>query len=98
MSLEFSNKLFTPTEVNFGNEIVFESNALQYASNKTKIEVIRYCSNIMTVNELREVMNLSPIENGDVFMIDQNHEMNEQINDTSTDEPNENEEENNEGN
>lgn len=99
MSLEFSNKLFTPTEINFGNEIIFESNALQYASNKTKIEVIRYCSNIMTINELREVMNLSPIENGDAFMIDQNHEMNEQINGSEpTDEPSENEEENNEGN
>ena len=76
MSLEFSNKIFTPTEKGFGNEILFESNRLQYASNKTKIELIRYASNIMTINELREVFNLSPKENGDVFMIDQNHTMN----------------------
>ena len=54
MSLEFSNKLFTPTEKGFGNEIIFESNRLQYASNNTKIELLRYANNIMTVNELRE--------------------------------------------
>lgn len=88
MSLEFSNKLFTPTEKGFGNEILFESNRLQYASNKTKIELIRYASNILTINEQREVFNLAPVDNGDVFMIDQNHTINEEIN----------EEVNNEGN
>ena len=79
MSLEFTNKLFTPTEKNFGNEIIFESNRLQYASNKTKIELVRYSSNIMTINEQREVFNLAPIEGGDVFMIDQNHTINEEV-------------------
>lgn len=79
MSLEFTNKLFTPTEKGFGNEILFESNRLQYASNKTKIELIRYASNILTVNEQREIFNLSPIEDGDVFMIDQNHTINENV-------------------
>ena len=79
MSLEFSNKLFTPTEKRFGNEIIFESNRLQYASNKTKIELVRYASNIMTINEQREVFNLAPIEGGDVFMIDQNHTLNEEV-------------------
>ena len=79
MSLEFSNKIFTPTEKNFGNEILFESNRLQYASNKTKIELVRYTSNIMTINEQREVFNLAPIENGNVFMIDQNHTINEEV-------------------
>ena len=79
MSLEFSNKIFTPTEKRFGNEIIFESNRLQYASNKTKIELVRYASNILTINEQREVFNLAPIEGGDVFMIDQNHEVNEEV-------------------
>lgn len=73
MSLEFSNKIFTPTERYFGNEIVFESNRLQYASNKTKIELIRYASNIMSVNELREVFNLTPIDGGEAILVDQNH-------------------------
>lgn len=79
MSLEFSNKLFTPTEKNFGNEILFECNRLQYASNKTKIDIIRYGGNIFKVNEQREIFNLAPVEGGDVFMIDQNHEVNNEI-------------------
>lgn len=79
MSLEFSNKIFTPTEKNFGNEILFESNRLQYASNKTKIDLVRYAGNIMTINEQREVFNLAPVENGDVFIIDQNHTINEEV-------------------
>ena len=80
MSLEFSNKIFTPTEKSFGNEILFESNRLQYASNKTKIELVRYCSNILTINEQREVFNLTPVDNGDVFLIDQYHTVNEEVN------------------
>lgn len=86
MSLEFSNKIFTPTEKNFGNEIIFESNRLQYASNRTKIELLRYATNIMTQNELREVFNLAPREGGDVILIDQNHSVMEE------EEENENEE------
>lgn len=73
MSLEFSNKIFTPTQKNFGHEILFESNRLQYASNNTKISLLRYANNIMTVNELREVFNLAPREDGDVIMQDLNH-------------------------
>ena len=68
MSLEFTNKLFTPTQKGFGNEILFESNRLQYASNKTKIELLRYANNIMTINELREVFNLSPRQDGDKLL------------------------------
>lgn len=80
MSLEFTNKIFTPTQKAFGNEILFESNRLQYASNKTKIELVRYASNILTINEQREVFNLAPIDGGDTFLIDQNHTINEEIN------------------
>ena len=88
MSLEFTNKVFTPTERYFGNEIIFESNALQYASNNTKINVIRYAGNILTINEQREILNLSPVENGDVLLIDQNHSV-ENIIDAEGDENNE---------
>ena len=73
MSLEFTNKIFTPTEIFFGNEIIFESNRLQYASNTTKINLLRYANNIMSINELREVFNLTPIQNGESILIDQNH-------------------------
>ena len=85
MSLEFTNKLFTPTEKDFGNEILFESNRLQYASNRTKIELIRYASNIMLVDELRDVMNLAPLPNGEgqKILLDQNHNLDKTIGDGS---------------
>lgn len=73
MSLEFSNKIFTPTQKRYGHEVLFESNRLQYASNNTKISLLRYANNIMTINELREVFNLAPREDGDVIMQDLNH-------------------------
>ena len=98
MSLEFTNKLFTATEKNFGNEIIFESNRLQYASNETKINMVRYCGNIMMVNEQREMFNLAPVEGGDVFMIDQNHEINEDVSDNNTNDNNEEGNDTNEGN
>lgn len=73
MSLEFSNKLFTATERYHGNEIIFTSNRLQYASNSTKINLLRYGNNVMTINEMREVLNLEPVPDGDKIMQDLNH-------------------------
>ena len=96
MSLEFSNKLFTPTEKGFGNEIIFESNRLQYASNKTKIELLKTATNIMTMNELREVFNLAPREDGDVILIDQNHSVLDQGEPEPEENPNDGGDENNE--
>ena len=75
MSLEFSNKLFTATEIYHGNEIIFTSNRLQYASNNTKINLLRYANNTMLVDELREVLNLEPLPDGkgQKLMQDLNH-------------------------
>lgn len=73
MSLEFSNKLFTASEIYHGNEIIFTSNRLQYASNDTKINLLRYGNNIMKINEMREILNLEPVEDGDRIMQDLNH-------------------------
>ena len=96
MSLEFSNKLFSPTERYFGNEIIFESNRLQYASTKTKIELVRYANNILTINEQREILNLAPIEGGDVILLDQNHS--NTLDDATDNETNDEEGNNEEGN
>lgn len=75
MSLEFSNKLFTATEIYHGNEIIFTSNRLQYASNNTKINLLRYANNLMTIDELREVFNMEPLPDGQgqKVMQDLNH-------------------------
>lgn len=73
MGLEFTNKIFTLGERNHKNKIIFTSNRLQYASNTTKINIAKEMNNYMTINEIREVFNLEPIEDGDVIMQDLNH-------------------------
>lgn len=73
MGLEFTNKLFTLTERFHGNKIVFEANRLEYASNKTKIDLARYMNNYLTINEVRKIFNLDPLEDGDVRLQDLNH-------------------------
>ena len=64
MSLEFSNKIFSKTEIEHGNDIIFTSNRLQYASNSTKINLLRYGNNVFMVDEVREFFSLEPLPNG----------------------------------
>src|SRR5690606_20867518 len=67
MSLEFTSKLFTDREIGHGNEIVFEANRLQYASVRTKLELVQLVDRgIMTPNQLAEVFNLPPVPGGDI--------------------------------
>ena len=67
MSLEFTSKLFSSREIGHGNEIVFEANRLQYASVRTKLELVQLVDRgIMTPNQLAEVFNLPPVPGGDV--------------------------------
>ena len=73
MSLEFTNKLFTAGQRAFGNKIVFESQRIQYASNNTKINIARYLNNYFTKNEIREIFNMSPDPDGDIYLQDLNH-------------------------
>lgn len=66
MSGEYTRKLFTRRERGFGNSIVFESSALQYASMQTKLNLVQFVDRSMMVpNEVREIMNLAPIDGGD---------------------------------
>jgi HK97 family phage portal protein len=75
LSLEFTAKLFTERERGFGNEIIFESNRLQYASAKTKVQLIKDMMplGILTINEAREILNLAPVEGGDKRQISLNY-------------------------
>jgi len=66
MAREYSRKLFTRLERSRGNQIVFESSALTFASMKTKLELVQFVDRaIMTPNEVRSYLNLVPIEGGD---------------------------------
>lgn len=63
---EYTRKLFSRRERGFGNEIVFEASSLQYASMQTKLNLVQFVDRgMMTPNEVREIMNLAPIEGGD---------------------------------
>ena len=62
---------FTQQEVLRGNRVMFSSSRLQYASNKTKLELIRQIGGmgVLRVNEAREIMQLPPIEGGDARIV-----------------------------
>jgi hypothetical protein len=67
LSLEFTAKVFTDRERAYGNEILFEANRLQYASAKTKVELIKEVMplGLLTVNQALEILNLPSVPDGD---------------------------------
>jgi HK97 family phage portal protein len=70
MSAEFTRKLFTRRERGFGNKIVFESSNLTFASMSTKLALTSFADRaIMTPNEIRAILNLAPMEGGDVALL-----------------------------
>lgn len=70
LSLELTNKIFTDRERGFGNEIIFEANRLAYASTSTKMNMVNLIDRgVLTINEYREILNLSPVEGGDIRVI-----------------------------
>ena len=55
--------LYSERERQFGNRVFFSSNRLQYMSNNDKLNAISQLADrgLMTRNELREILNLSPL-------------------------------------
>lgn len=66
MSQEFTYKSFTEREIGHGNEIMFEPNRIQYASIKTKIELIKTMGPMAVIkkDEMREIFNLPSMDEG----------------------------------
>ena len=63
---EYTRKLFSKRERGHGNRVVFESINLQYASMKTKLNLVQFVDRaMMTPNEVRRIFNMGPIEGGD---------------------------------
>lgn len=67
LSLEMTSKIFTTREIGFGNEIIFSASRLTYASNSTKVAMAKELMpmGIFTINEMREIFELEPVEDGD---------------------------------
>ena len=70
MAGEYTRKLFTRRERGCGNEIIFDSSKLTFASMKTKLQLAGMVDRgIMTPNEVRDVFNLPPVDGGDVLLL-----------------------------
>jgi len=61
---------FTQTERKHGNYVMFSSSKLEYATNASKRNMVRDMIDrgIMTINEGREILQLPPVEGGDVLI------------------------------
>lgn len=66
-----SRLLFSPREQAQGSRITATSNRLQYMTNADKLAVSSEMLDrgLMTINEIRDIWNLPPVENGDQRMI-----------------------------
>jgi len=66
LSNAFTRAFFTKQKRALGNKIIFEASNLQYASMKTKLDLVQMVDRgALTPNQWREVLNLGPIEGGD---------------------------------
>jgi HK97 family phage portal protein len=73
LGLELSYKVFSNREQSLNNEIIFESNRLQYMSMSSKLQLVAMVDRkAMTPNEWRQVMNLAPLPGGDELLSWQN--------------------------
>ena len=69
LSDQLTVKLFTKHEIECGNEIIFESSSLAFASMATKLNLKEMVDRkSMTPNEWRKVMNLGAVDGGDVLL------------------------------
>ncbi|EPR12491.1 phage portal protein [Ruminiclostridium papyrosolvens] len=65
LSGEYTRKIFSRRERGFGNKIYFEASNLQWASLKTKLELLQMVDRgALTPNEWRETMSLAPLQGG----------------------------------
>ena len=66
LGLELTTKIFSDRELGFSNEIMFESNRLQYATMTDKLALVQMVDRrAMTPNEWRAIMNMAPVPWGD---------------------------------
>ena len=62
-----TNMLFTPLEQSTGNRFSLSANRIQFMTNTDKMNVSSMAADrgLFTINEIREIWNLAPIEGGD---------------------------------
>lgn len=67
LSEAITRMLFTQTERNIGNSFMLTANRIQFMTNSDKLSISSSMADrgLMTVNEIREIWNLPPVEGGD---------------------------------
>lgn len=67
-SESMSKAMFSERERALGSGVIATANRLQYMSNSDKLQVSAQMADrgIMTINEIRDIWNLAPVEGGDV--------------------------------
>ena len=75
LSQEFTEKVFTEKEKEYGNIIDFNSNRLTYASTTNKVNMVKELGalGLLTTNEARELFDLPPVEDGDKRLVSLNY-------------------------
>lgn len=75
ISSELTEKIFSEREKAFANRIIFESSKLQYASNKSKTNVIKELlpMGILTTNQALDLLNLPRVKDGDQHILSLNY-------------------------
>ena len=71
MSLVHTNMTFLPEQIARGSKIMFTANRMQYLSNDEKLKTVTQLMDrgLITLNDGREIFNMSPLPNGDVRYI-----------------------------
>lgn len=71
LSLVMSNMTYTQRELAFNNAIYFTANRLQYASNKTKLEISTqlFDRGLLNRNGVMDIWNMAHVEGGDKYYI-----------------------------
>lgn len=77
-----TSMLFTDREVSQGSTIIATANRLQYLSNSDKLNVSAQMADrgIMTINEIREIWNLPPVDGGDIRVVRGEYKNSDDIN------------------
>jgi len=75
LSLEFTDKIFTPREQAFGNSVLFEANRLQFASTATKAALIKEVMplGLLSINQALEILNMPGVPDGDKRIVSLNY-------------------------
>ena len=71
LSLVLSNMTFSERELSFGNSITFTANRLQYACNKTKLEISTqlFDRGLLNRNGVMDIWNMAHVEGGEKYYI-----------------------------